>query len=202
MYLSNTSSNDASEGTLLSVPSGNMTTNYYFAKACQGEARLASYYWSNNKWNELTKKYLYFLENKVLTNISYFGGLYAGSGAVIVNNNGIYFYSGYNEEFTYIFTSINKINFSLYSKIDVTGFTTYKTNFVTVGIPVSQLNTSVTSYSHPSANFRQYSDTKKFETTLSTLTFDISSITGEGYLGFHIQISDSTGITITDVRLY
>ena len=55
IYLGNTTSNDATEGTLLSIPSGNMTINYYFAKVCQGEARLASYYWSNNQWNELTK---------------------------------------------------------------------------------------------------------------------------------------------------
>ena len=204
LYLGNTASNDATEGTLLSIPSGNITTNYYFAKACQGEARLASYYWSNNKWNELTKRYVYFLENKALSNVVYFGGLYlVDDGAVTINKDkGISFTSSYYDENTYIFTSRNKINFNLYSKIDITGFASNGDNFVSLGITDTQFNKCIIGYINESNNFKQYVNYQKFGGGPATLTYNISSITGEGYLGFQVQIPDYTTITITDIRLY
>ena len=205
LYLSNTTSNDASEGTLLSIPSGNTTINYYFAKACQGEARLASYYWSNNKWNELTKKYLYFLENKELTNNSYFGGIYTGSSLCYITPNGLFIDK--NPESVYcLFTTMNKINFSLYSKMDVTAYASeYGSSTgvqLTVGMAISRFNTSTTSSSALSGNFSQYTDYITYQTNPTTYTFNISSITGEGYLGFHVYLPYYVTFTITDIRLY
>ena len=202
MYLGNTISSDATEGTLLSIPSGNITINYYFAKACQGEARLASYYWSNNQWNELTKRYVYFVENKVLVNNSYFGGLYKGSEAAFISvGEGL---KVYNVDYPYcLFTSVNKINFSLYSKVDVTGYCENSSNKLTIGSSLSKFNTTTSSSEALSANFSSYTTSITFPKTLSTKTFDISHITGEGFLGFHAEIPNTYQyLYITDVRLY
>ena len=73
---------------------------------------------------------------------------------------------------------------------------------LTVGMAISRFNTSTTSSSALSGNFSQYTDYITYQTNPTTYTFNISSITGEGYLGFHVFLSYYVNFTITDIRLY
>ena len=210
LYLGNTATNDASEGTLLSVSGGNVITNYYFVKACQGENRLDSYYWLNNKWNRLTQSGIYFVENGVERNHNYFGGIPAGSGAGFTTNGLTLLYS-YNSPYKNV-TTENTINFSLYNKLDIT-FRNPDTSisyFVYVGYastdhftsqgwyPTNSTGGNEPSYSNVTDAYKEIQVTRG--QTVSQ-TIDISSWTGEGWL-FLAAYNGNMDLYITDLKLY
>ena len=195
LYLGNTATGDATEGTLVKIVSDNLTTNYYFVKVCQGENRLDSYIYQNGAWELLTQSAIYFIENGVERNNSYFGGM-------VVNSKGWLFYNddekglvayGNNGDIEKFGTPTNKINFSLYNYIEVKASVSDSTSTtLNLGIgttvetrgyvfPCNSTFNSIDIAYATSTYIR-----KSFRaTTGQTQIYDISSWTGEGYLVLH-----------------
>lgn len=197
IYISNDASFDLIEGTLVPITNGNLTTNYYFCKICQGENRLASYIYQNNEWKQLTQDCIYFLEKAYCLNTDYYGNFNLGKSTY---NEGqfIYLYGGDNI-YPYGFTTKKTINLSLYSKVEVTvkGSTTTSRNLY-----VGAKNTS-TAYAQYIDEYKYYviGDKKIDGEQTYLISFDISSWTGEYY--FTIFAEAKTGYAyITDIALY
>ena len=210
LYLGNTATNDASEGTLLSVSGGNVITNYYFVKACQGEKRLASYYWSNNQWKKLTQSGIYFVENGVERNRDYFGGIPNGS-AVKFNSNGLTLLYSYSSPYKQV-TTKNTINFSLYDKLDITirNPDTSNSYYVCIGFASTDHFTSYGWYPTNSSDGNKpgynnvtdaYQEIQATRGQTVSKTIDISSWTGEGWL-FLATYNGNMDLYITDLKLY
>ena len=210
LYLGNTASFDATEGTLIELNQGNLLSRYYFVKACQGENRLDSYYWLNNQWNRLTQSGIYFVENGVERNHDYFGGIPAGPGAGFTTNGLTLLYS-YNSPFKDV-TTKNTINFSLYNKLDITirNPDTSTSYYVCVGYASTDHFTSQGWYPTNSTggNQLEYSNgtdayqeiyVSKGQTVSQTI--DISSWTGEGWL-YLATFNGNRDLYITDLKLY
>lgn len=196
IYISNDAAFDLIEGTLIPITSGNLTTNYYFCKICQGENRLASYIYQNNEWKQLTQDCIYFLEKGYCLNTDYYGGFNLGKSPY-TEGQFIYLFGGDNT-YPYGFTTKKTINLSLYSKVEVTvkGTTTTSRNLY-----VGAKDTS--------AAYAQYIDEykyhvigdKKINDGTQLISFDISSWTGEYY--FTVFAEAATGYAyITDIVLY
>ena len=197
IYISNDASFDLIEGTLVPITNGNLTTNYYFCKICQGENRLASYIYQNNEWKQLTQDCIYFLEKAYCLNTDYYGNFNLGKSTY---NEGqfIYLYGG-DDTYPYGFTTKKTINLSLYSKVEVTvkGSTTTSRNLY-----VGAKNTS-TAYAQYIDEYKYYviGDKKIDGEQTYLISFDISSWTGEYY--FTIFAEAKTGYAyITDIALY
>ena len=194
LYTSNTASNDVTNGTLISITSGNLITNYYFSKACQGDNRLSSYIYQNNNWNLITQAYIALLEKGYYVNQSFHGGLaydyyikYSTAG------NGIY--SAGTQTRIYA-TFAKKINFTLYNTIKI------KTHIDTTTSPAEcYMYTDTTTY-NTYGNSKKTSGYKSFSstTTPTEITFDISNWTGEQYLAF--EVNTAGRVFITDLYLY
>ena len=210
LYLGNTASFDATEGTLIELNQGNLLSRYYFVKACQGENRLDSYYWLNNQWNRLTQSGIYFVENGVERNHDYFGGIPAGPGAGFTTNGLTLLYS-YNSPFKDV-TTKNTINFSLYNKLDITvrNPDTSISYIVRVGYASTDHFTSQGWYPTNSTggNQPEYSNGtdayKEIQATRGqtvSQTIDISSWTGEGWL-YLATFNGNMDLYITDLKLY
>ena len=141
-----------------------------------------------------------------MANTSYFGGIYTGSNAWFISQDEGLKVGGSSEYPNLYCTSLKKINFSLYNKVDVTGYTSRNTGesyALTLGKCEFQVNTSSGgSSSTVSSNFSQFTSNKRFNHNKGTYTYDISKITGEGYLGFHAFIGSFVDLILADVRLY
>ena len=210
LYLGNTASFDATEGTLIELNQGNLLSRYYFVKACQGEDRLDSYYWLNNQWNRLTQSGIYFVENGVERNHDYFGGIPSGSAAEFTTNGLTLLYSYYSPYKNV--TPKNTINFSLYDKLDITvrNPDTSTSYYVCVGYASTEHFTSQRWYPSNSTGGNQptYSNVtdayKEIQVTKGqtiSQTIDISSWTGEGWL-FLATYNGNRDLYITDLKLY
>ena len=197
IYISNEASFDLIEGTLVPITNGNLTTNYYFCKICQGENRLASYIYQNNEWKQLTQDCIYFLEKGYCLNTEYYGNFNLGKSPY-TEGQFIYLFGGDNT-YPYGFTTKKTINLSLYSKVEVTvkGTTTTSRNLY-----VGAKNTSA-AYAQNIGEYKYYViGDKKIEGEQTYLiSFDISNWTGEYY--FTIFAENKTGYAyITDIALY
>lgn len=117
IYLSNSSS----EGVKV-VIGDNPIYNFYIGKVCKGANRCASYINKSNIWTPLTLSSLYFVENKAEVNKDYFGGLMSNS-YLKFTTNGIQI--GGNTIRCTLCTTNNKIDFSLYNKITIKGYSNY-----------------------------------------------------------------------------
>ena len=197
IYISNEASFDLIEGTLVPITNGNLTTNYYFCKICQGENRLASYIYQNNEWKQLTQDCIYFLEKGYCLNTEYYGNFNLGKSPY-TEGQFIYLFGGDNT-YPYGFTTKKTINLSLYSKVEITvkGTTTTSRNLY-----VGAKNTSA-AYAQNIGEYKYYViGDKKIEGEQTYLiSFDISNWTGEYY--FTIFAENKTGYAyITDIALY
>lgn len=210
LYLGNTASSDATEGTLIELNQGNLVSKYYFVKACQGENRLDSYYWLNNQWNRLTQSGIYFVENGVERNHNYFGGIPSGNAAEF-NSNGLTLLYSYSSPFKQV-TTKNTINFSLYDKLGITikNPNTSTSYYVCVGYASTEHFTSQGWYptnntggNQPTYNNVTDAHVEMQATRGQTInqTIDISSWTGEGWL-FLATYNGSMDLYITDLKLY
>lgn len=210
LYLGNTASSDATEGTLIELNQGNLLSRYYFVKACQGENRLDSYYWLNNQWNRLTQSGIYFVENGVERNHNYFGGIPSGNAAEF-NSNGLTLLYSYSSPFKQV-TTKNTINFSLYDKLGITikNPNTSTSYYVCVGYASTEHFTSQGWYptnntggNQPTYNNVTDAHVEMQATRGQTInqTIDISSWTGEGWL-FLATYNGSMDLYITDLKLY
>ena len=192
------------EGTCLSIIQDNTTINYYFASTIQGVDRLASYYYQNNIWNVLTVSQKYLLEEGTLVNIDYSGNINTVSSYCVYEaGEGIHFKGTGTPHIMTTFTK--PINFSLYNNIKVTLAKCTGTSTV-AGFSLRAYNTSrYNANSSATTNMTNYLFTTTALTIPSTnneatYTVDISSWTGEGYLGLYN--STYRDYYITELVLY
>ena len=196
LYVANTSSNDATDGTLVPITSGNLVTNYYFSKICQGDNRLATYIYQNNNWNLITRAYIAILDKGYYVNQNFHGGIASGTAncfSYSTAGNGIYSSGSYSK----IFVSFTKkINFTLYSTIKIKTYLDKVTNAAQCYMYMAD-----TTYNNYGSSRKTDGYQSFYSTTIPTeITFDISTWTGEHYLAFEVN---TTGrVFITDLYLY
>ena len=200
-YLDNTASVDPMTGVTLPITTGNLTTNYHFSTVYQNDNRLPSYYYSNNKWNELTLAYIALVENGVVNKNTIAGDFSLGSSGWVSMSNPVQsVYCSPNYDNYYANSFANKINFGNYSKITVRCFED--------GAVIPELIVFASTTKHTRATFSTlyniYMDKQKVTggwAASTIITFDISSWTGEYYLSFAGGKSGSS-IYIEDIFLY
>lgn len=179
MYLGNTTSGDATKGTLLPITNGGVTTNYYFNKVMLGESRLSSYYYKDNTWTPLTLSYIPLYENGTIMNTSFSGGLQPDNNVFKIGTD--YLYIKYDTSYLNGFGFLNKINFTNFStlKITVKGDSS-ETNYLYIAATTTQHPTiGVNSFS---TNNSIYNTSTSINNTEKTVSFNISNWTGEYYL--------------------
>ena len=201
VYLGNSSSLDLILGSRVQID--NMA--YYFNKVMFGDERLPSYIWSNNQWNELTKKYIPLFENQTFVNTEFSGttGITTSSSyATLVDDSGVKAIgiSGSTTAFRY-FTFSKKMNFTNFTKLKVTakastgehtalGIYAHNTTSLTTS-PQYTTSFNTTYRATPSINAQNYTE----------LTIDISSWAGELYLTFATNYKKNGGVNIRYISL-
>jgi hypothetical protein len=196
LYVSNTASNDATDGTLVPITSGNLVTNYYFSKICQGDNRLASYIYQNNNWNLISRAYIAILDKGYYANQSFHGNITSGTAncfSYSTAGNGIYSSGSYTRIFV---TFAKKINFTLYSTIKIKTHIDKATNPAQCFMYMADTTYNNYGSSRKTDDYKSFSST----TTPTEITFDISTWTGEHYLAF--ETNSSGRVFITDLYLY
>ena len=188
-------------GVTLPITTGNLTTNYHFSTVYQNDNRLPSYYYSNNKWNELTLAYIALVENGVVNENTIAGGFSLGSSGWVSMSEPVQsVYCSPNYDNYYLNSFANKINFGNYSKITVRCFEDGAV------IPELIVFASTTKHTRESVStlYTIYMDSQQVTggwAASTIITFDISSWTGEYYLSFAGGKSGSS-IYIEDIFLY
>ena len=194
MYLSNTGIESDEEGTLYSLSSGNITTNYYFSKVCQGSSRLNSYYYSNNIWNKLTNGYIALVENGTVNN-STSGGFTAN-----VTSRGLSLLGATNQA-TMSLTK-NKINLSTYNTVKLTYYleSTYGLEGT---FKIGAFNSTISDIYY--FDYGAYKDETPYDhdsvdlNIPKTKTLDISGWNGDCYFGVSAV---GLNIVITDIIFF
>ena len=198
-------------GTILPITTNNLTIDYCINKVCYGEKRLSSYYYKNGSWVNLTEAKTIFVQNGVEYNVEIFGGMYTGN-SIWKSTNGYLVNSGgsSNAPSTYM-TTVNNIDFSQFKSIQITVKLDNPNNYVLgdsgklfVYQGKKQLN-AASSYHIDAANAAtNYISGNKLSKTINVgeftvLTYDISSWTGEHYLGFnwYCDSSSTSGVKLT-----
>jgi hypothetical protein len=198
-------------GTILPITTNNLTIDYCINKVCYGEKRLSSYYYKNGSWVNLTEAKTIFMQNGVDYNVEIFGGMYTGN-SIWKSTNGYLVNSGgsSNAPSTYM-TTVNKIDFSQFKSIQITVKLDNPNNYVLgdsgklfVYQGKKQLN-AASSYHIDAANAAtNYISGNKLSKTINVgeftvLAYDISSWTGEHYLGFnwYCDSSSTSGVKLT-----
>ena len=196
LYVSNTASNDATDGTLVPITTGNLVTNYYFSKICQGDNRLASYIYQNNNWNLISRAYIAILDKGYYVNQSFHGSITSGTAncfSYSTAGNGIYSSGSYTRIFV---TFEKKINFTLYSTIKIKTHIDNATNPAQCFMYMADTTYNNYGSSRKTDGYKSFSST----TIPTEITFDISTWTGEHYLAF--ETNSSGRVFITDLYLY
>ena len=194
MYLSNTGIESDEEGTLYSLSSGNITTNYYFSKVCQGSSRLNSYYYSNNIWNKLTNGYIALVENGTVNN-STSGGFTAN-----VTSRGLSLLGATNQAAMSL--TKNKINLSTYNTVKLTYYleSTYGLEGT---FKIGAFNSTISDIYY--FDYGAYKDETPYDydsvdlNIPKTKTLDISGWNGDCYFGVSAV---SLNIVITDIIFF
>ena len=194
---------------------GNMMTKYYFASCSQDRNIIPSYVYNGSQWNELTPGRLYFIKDKKLVQGTVFGDIYVTSPPYVrwENGSGLYFYATSGIKGTYS-TTINKVNLSAYRKVHVVA------SVYNAGLPSGKAlrlyytdskSSSYSSSTSAPVGYIGYTsgmlnntggESGTYYTT--EITFDISSWTGEHYLGFYFYSSENYDrhMYITEVYFY
>lgn len=201
VYLGNSSSLDLILGSRVQID--NMA--YYFNKVMFGDERLPSYIWSNNQWNELTKKYIPLFENQTFVNTEFSGttGITTTSSyATLVDDSGakVIGISGTTTAYRY-FTFSKKINFTNFTKLKVTAKATTEAH-TRLGIYAHSITSLTTSPQYTSSfTFTYQAGPSINAQNYTELTIDISSWKGELYLTFATDYKMSGGINIRHISL-
>ena len=213
VYVSNSASYDTITGSLVPITSGNLTTYYYFNKICQGDKRLSSYIYQNNTWKQLTQEHIVLLENGTYVNESYHGQLTVGARG--------HYYAG--EAFTIDTTNTSwyKVISAFAKPFDMTMYNKVKVRaYVNPANGESTPSSSARLFISIHQNSFGYTDTTSSITAGTTynvykfneygidglpiqeFTYDISSLTGNYYLGVGGNTNAYNHIFITDIELY
>lgn len=180
-----------------------ITYTFNFYKVIYNGDRLASYYWANNTWNVLTLTFLHLLENG-LTPPGTVGSLLTSSTIPYLANEGCIRIPS-TTSYYHIISYSEAIDFSEYSKVEIdacsnmSGIGKYVYVGRTTACYTAQAITS--NYTSYMSNGNYSNGQYVYATEFTTYTFDISSITGTGYLSFH---SGKVGcqLFIKNVRVY
>ena len=201
MYLGNSSSSDLTLGSKVQID--NMI--YYFNRVMFGNERLSSYIWSNNQWNELTKKYIPLFENQTFMNTEFSGttGVTTTSSyATLLNNSGenVIAILGTSQYYRY-FTFSNRINFTNFTKLKVTA----KSSAIahnSINVMAHDITSLTTSPQYTSSLTYTYKGSLSIDNlNYQESTIDISSWTGELYLTFSTAVTQSGHIYISHISL-
>ena len=202
ILLGTSSSLDASKGSLIELSNNNgLKLILYYNRIYQNNTRLASYYYSNNMWNELTKKYIPLFEDGSVSNTELNSKFIFSSVSIqTVNNENVIRYGDTNAgNYAYFYTE-SQINFSDFNTIEITtkvspsgtytgqliyyGFTNNINSLGAGTIPGSQQYTAST-------------------TNYTTTKLNISSWSGIGHLTFQMNKRGYGVYTyIQSIRLY
>ena len=190
-------------GNKLSIANGNVTTNYYFYKACQGTTRVPTYVYQNNTWNQLTKGNVHIFEQGTYGS-DFPSGLNVATGKQ-THEFGLCTYAYNYGSYTGIcfpqtsdssqyawFSTKDPLNFALYENLCMTVISDRVTDplfNIYVGITENNSYTSGRSSEmiSPTTIFKSSLDydlneNVSFSTYPSTLVFDLSKITRTGRL--------------------
>ena len=208
IYLGN--SDDVLASTRLTVNNGNLATNYYFNKICQGESRLASYYYNNNQWNTLTVANIPLFENGTFLNTTVVGDtpIRTSTSTAYITNDDVgnsTIFIGNNDYNLRGFSFANKINFSSFKKITIVAKMKYVAGTIYVGA-MKQHYTSIidlgTNVLEANSSYAVYSVSDRISSdSYTTFTFNISSWSGAYYLGI-VANGGSSHLYIKDIILY
>jgi hypothetical protein len=186
-----------SDTPMVPIQNGNLEIYYYIDKICQANNRLASYIYQNNKWNTFTKPWVILLENTAYQNQSYHGGIvYNSSYHKYIEGTGIVVYG--NTSLNSLFTFANKIDLSLYSKVEVTFYTGVNTVHTLAVIQSTEAHNGNPS-NFPSTASVITSQSFNSSPTPQTVTFDITNANETVYFGLYTIIG--THMVITDIKL-
>ena len=169
---------------LVSVPSGNITHDYYITKFCKGALSnsLDSYIFMNNQWNELTKAKFAIFENCQYANLDKTGEICDGTNTYKWRyDSSVGLFADIRQQMSsVVYTTFkNALNFDSYTTLEVTG---YITDTDSCSLGVSQASSS---YASTGSYVSAIENRQNFTTTPATYTYDISSWTGSGYLALH-----------------
>ena len=181
-----------------SVTSDNVTTHYNISYSEQNGTVRPVYLYKNGQWTPLALSTTSLLEKGIINSTE--NNFYQVDPSYdqywkYTQGTGLYT-AGINNRYYALVTTTQPINFNKYNSIQVTG---YVDKSSTYGLALYQSTTSenILQSSEPST----ITDYKKFSTTSTTFTYDITSWTGSGYLGLVKHNADTAKMYITDIKL-
>ena len=217
LYIGNTSSMNTSLGAAYSTQNNGITTNYYFNRVCQGDARLGSYIYQNSQWNSLTVPSVVLMENQIYHNTDSLGVLYTGARVSYDTTSGLLFTPSYNAD-----QNTKSIGITTQVLIDFSGINTIKlkackhfstgtTGFVQIcacrnakyytnsAASYVRNSTGLSSvYNSTDMNIAHEPSTTNY--VPREIVFDVSSWTGTYYFGIIVTCSGYENIRITDIE--
>lgn len=167
----------------INVDSNNIYYEYYFDRAVQNSTGLNVYRYNNGSWNEFLKRIIiaYDFGNSEL-------GVSTGGQQVINGNNIIQLYQSTN--YRYVSLCFQEIvDFSKFSTCEITFTGGDSTNKHNIYVMNSNVSTSGVASALSGFNYAEITNptsvslTSISETNPLTVTIDISSFNGSGYLG-------------------
>ena len=208
MITSDTSLLDSNKTILYTTP--NIPTNYTYTselltyelgiyKAKSGNIASATYCWKGSSWELICNAYYGILTN----------GKDTGSGTFSDYSNKLYhdtskgvYRIGADNAYTQFVSYNELIDFGIYTKVEVdacgySGITTY----LTIGKSSTMYTAQYNNYNESTACNGGFTSQSISSTTLTTMTFDITSISGTGYLTI-FKPTGGDAIEIKNIRLY
>ena len=193
-------------GVKLPISPNNITYNLYLTNISQGSEFLDSYYYNDGSWKELTKGYYPVIVN---------GGQPAS--AICTFSSDVYYstldpggfgyaaMSGISSGCYLLWTSINKVNFALYSRIDIDLQTSKNHSSARLYLGTSAYS-GLNSYNNGTnayANWVNPYTSISPNTTRKTVTLDITTWTKTEYFGLYWEPYDSNcELKIYNIKFY
>lgn len=186
---------------LVETTTGYTKIKYYFVQTLQNNKGLDSYIYENDDWRRLTIGEPIYLLNGNIVDRTFFGdpvsGFYwkltANSGLVLSCSTSLSTDLMFNE---YGVSLNNLIDFTRFNKLILTIRSTYTSTMFPCEFYIGGCSTSKgwTEDDKSLDQFVKYSSAYNVNTTTQTISVDISSWTGEMYLGFLIFSSSGSDL--------
>ena len=205
---SNTSLLDSNKTILYTTP--NIPTNYTYTselltyelgiyKAKSGNNASATYCWKGSSWELICNAYYGILTN----------GKDTGSGTFSDYSNKLYhdtskgiYRIGVDNAYTQFVSYSELIDFSIYTKVEVDASVySNSATLLTIGKSSKMYPAQYNNYNVGTACNGGFASQSISSTTLTTMTFDITSISGTGYLTI-FKPTGGDAIEIKNIRLY
>ena len=208
MITSDTSLLDSNKTILYTTP--NIPTNYTYTselltyelgiyKAKSGNNASATYCWKGSSWELICNAYYGILTN----------GKDTGSGTFSDYSNKLYhdtskgvYRIGADNAYTQFVSYNELIDFSIYTKVEVDASVySNSATLLTIGKSSTMYPAQYNNYNVGTACNGGFTSQSFSSTTLTTMTFDITSISGTGYLTI-FKPTGGDAIEIKNIRLY